>query len=199
MTQAGVVHHHRVLRAAPNQAKKREWVDRNVALNATVTMPAPPELLVPSLEQTEALVLRAEQGVSPDLCSIILFAIMTGCRRGELCGLQWGDIDWARLAAHLPPVGVGSPLQDWDSEDTKTHRIRTIALDPACMRLLDARRERADTDAAMAGATLSEGAYVWATNVDGLAPRTQTASRGVRSLVRHSGARNGPALAVPLP
>ena len=34
MSQAGVVHHHRVLRAALNQAKKWEWVDRNVALNA---------------------------------------------------------------------------------------------------------------------------------------------------------------------
>ena len=72
MSQAGVVHHHRVLRAALNQAKKWEWVDRNFALNATVTTPAPPELHVPSIEQTETLVLRAEQGASPDLGSIVL-------------------------------------------------------------------------------------------------------------------------------
>jgi integrase len=50
--------------------------------------------------------------------------------------------------------------------------VRTIALDPACMRLLAARRQRADTDAAMAGVALGDCAYVWATRVDGLAPRT---------------------------
>ena len=171
MTQAGVVHHHRVLRAALNQAKKWEWVDRNVALNATVTMPAPPELHVPSLEQTEALVLRAEQGASPDLGSIVLFAIMTGCRRGELCGLQWGDVDSARQRLTFRR-SVWEVRSETGIKDTKTHRVRTIALDPGCMRLLAARRQRADTDAAMAGVTLGDGAYVWATNVDGLAPRT---------------------------
>ena len=61
-------------------------------------------------------------------------------------------------------------------KDTKTHRVRTIAFDPACMRLLAARRQRADTDAAMAGVTLGDGAYVWATSVDGLAPRTPDTS-----------------------
>ncbi len=171
MTQAGVVHHHRVLRAALNQAKKWEWVDRNVALNATVTMPAPPELHVPSFEQTEALVLRAEQGASPDLGSIVLFAIMTGCRRGELCGLQWGDVDWARQRLTFRR-SVWEVRSETGIKDTKTHRVRTIALDPACMRLLAARRQRADTDANMAGVTLGDGAYVWATSVDGLAPRT---------------------------
>jgi integrase len=171
MTQAGVVHHHRVLRAALNQAKKWEWVDRNVALNATVTMPAPPELHVPSLQQTEALVLRAEQGASPDLGSIVLFAIMTGCRRGELCGLQWGDIDWARQRLTFRR-SVWEVRSETGIKDTKTHRVRTIALDPACMRLLAARRQRADTDANMAGVAADEGSYVWATSVDGLAPRT---------------------------
>ena len=171
MSQAGVVHHHRVLRAALNQAKKWEWVDRNVALNATVTTPAPPELHVPSLEQTETLVLRAEQGASPDLGSIVLFAIMTGCRRGELCGVQWGDIDWARQKLTFRR-SVWEVRSETGVKDTKTHRVRTIALDAACIGLLAARRQRADTDARMAGVAVGDGAYVWATSVEGLAPRT---------------------------
>ena len=38
--------------------------------------------------------LRAVSTASPDLAPILLFAMLTGCRRGEICGLQWGDINW---------------------------------------------------------------------------------------------------------
>ena len=113
MSQAGVVHHHRVLRAALNQAKKWEWVDRNVALDPTVATPAPPELHVPSIEQTETLVLRAQQGASPDLGSIVLFAIMTGCRRGGALRRAMGRYGLGAPEAHLPAVRMGSPLRNW--------------------------------------------------------------------------------------
>ena len=45
-------------------------------------------------------------------------------------------------------------------------------VDAECIGLLAARRERAGTDARMAGVAVGDGAYVWATSVDGLAPRT---------------------------
>ena len=88
-------HFHRILRAALNQAVKWGWTDVNVARKATAPTPPVPEVHVPSLEQARALLVRAEGTGSPDLGPIILFAMLTGVRRGELCGIQWSDIEWA--------------------------------------------------------------------------------------------------------
>ena len=67
MSQAGVVHHHRVSRAALNQAKKWEWVDRNVALNATVTTPAPPNFTCQALSKQKLSYCALSKGPHPTL------------------------------------------------------------------------------------------------------------------------------------
>ena len=82
-----------------------------------------------------------------------------------------GRIDWARQKLTFRR-SVWEVRSETGVKDTKTHRVRTIALDAACIGLLAARRQRADTEARMAGVALGDGAYVWATSVDGLAPRT---------------------------
>ena len=82
-----------------------------------------------------------------------------------------GEISIGR-ARSSPSGGPYGKSAETGVKDTKTHRVRTIALDAACIGLLAARRQRADTEARMAGVALGDGAYVWATSVDGLAPRT---------------------------
>ena len=61
--------------------------------------------------------------------------------------------------------------EQWGIKDPKSHQVRTIALDPAGMALLDARRKRAKKEAELAGVTLSDDAYIWSTYVDGHNPR----------------------------
>ncbi len=128
MTAATVLHHHRVLRAALSQAERWGWITRNPAKFASVASSRTPELHVPTPEQAQALVLRAASTASPDLGPIILFAMLTGCRRGEICGLQWSDIDWAtpRLTVRRSVWQVRRSL---GVKDTKTHQVRRIALD----------------------------------------------------------------------
>jgi integrase len=97
--------------------------------------------------------------------------MLTGMRRGELCGIQWSDIDWegSRLTVRRSVWQIRST---WGLKDPKTHQVRTIALDPVTVAVLTARKARADSEAATACVPLSNDAFVWSTLADGLSPRT---------------------------
>lgn len=171
MTPATLMAHHRVLRAALSQAEKWGWVPRNVARQASPGAVPRAEMHVPTVAQARMLVDRASRTSSPDLAAVLLFAILTGARRGEICGLQWEDIDWgaSRLTFRRSVWQVRS---SWGIKDPKTHQVRTIAMDSSGMALLEARRQEAERDAADGNVPLIEGAYVWSTFPDGGAPRT---------------------------
>jgi integrase len=171
MTQANLLAHHRIIRAALNQAKKWKMVPENPANDVDLGSVAKPEMHVPTIEQSRALVIRADAGASPDLGPILLFAMLTGMRRGELCGVQWSDVDWAdsRITVRRSIWQVRST---WGIKDPKTHQVRSISLDPVCAALLTARKARAEAEATTAGIALPAEGYVWSTFVDGHAPRT---------------------------
>ena len=171
MSPANLLHHHRIVRAALNQAKKWSIVPRNPADDIDLRTVTRPEMHVPSVDQARALVLRAGETTSPDLGPILLFAMLTGMRRGEICGIQWSDIDWpsSRVTVRRSIWQVRST---WGVKDPKTHQVRTIALDPVAVSLLTARMARAESEAATARVPLSADAFVWSTLVDGLSPRT---------------------------
>ena len=170
MTPATLMAHHRVLRAALNQAERWGWVHRNVARQASLATSPKVEMHVPTVEQGRALMLRASQTISPDLGAVLLFAMLTGARRGEICGAQWSDVDWAgqRLTFRRSVWQVRS---SWGLKDPKSHQVRTIALDDAAVVLLKARRAEAEAKALKAGVELGDG-FIWATYPDGRHPRT---------------------------
>jgi integrase len=171
MSPATVAHYHRIIRAALNQAERWEWTDRNVARKVTLGTVPRPEMHVPTVDQARALVLRATTTISPDLGPVLLFSMLTGMRRGELCGVQWSDVDWPgrRITVRRSVWQVRS---EWGIKDPKTHQVRTLALDDAAMALLLARHGRAEDDAEGAGVELSPDGFIWSTTVDGHAPRT---------------------------
>src|ERR1700676_1562160 len=171
MSQANLLAHHRIIRAALNQAKKWKMVPENPANDVDLGSVAKPEMHVPTIEQSRALVLRADAGASPDLGPILLFAMLTGMRRGELCGVQWSDINsvTSRITVRRSIWQVRST---WGIKDPKTHQVRSISLDPVCAALLTARKVRAEDEATTAGVAFPADGYVWSTFVDGHAPRT---------------------------
>jgi integrase len=129
------------------------------------------ELTVPSIDQSLGLVLRAAEGGSPDLGPILLFGMLTGMRRGEICGVQWSDIDWARSRVTVRR-SVWQVRSSWGIKDPRTHQARTIALDPAAVALLTARMVRAEEDAELSGVSLAANGFAWSSYIDGRAPRT---------------------------
>jgi integrase len=168
---ASVAHYHRVIRAALNQAKKWKMVVENPAEDVDLEGPKASAMSVPTIDQARTLVLRAAETASPDLGPILLFAMLTGMRRGELCGVQWSDVDWDRSLLTIKR-SVWQVRSTWGVKDPKTHQVRPIAIDPAAVALLRARETRALSEAEMAGVHLSPNAFVWSAQVDGLSPRT---------------------------
>ena len=97
--------------------------------------------------------------------------MLTGVRRGELCGIQWSDIEWADQLVAIRR-SIWQVRSTWGVKDPKTHQVRTVALDDVGMALLTARRERAELEATFAGVDLSKEAYLWSAQPDGRTPRT---------------------------
>ena len=78
--------YHRIVRAALNQAKRWKYIPENPADDVHLDSGSRAEMHVPTAVQARALVLRATSTFSPDFGPILLFAMLTGMRRGELCG-----------------------------------------------------------------------------------------------------------------
>jgi integrase len=86
-------HAHRVLHRSLELALKRELVSRNVA--SVIAPPKVADVEVKSLKADQvALVLEALKGHW--LESIVIMALTSGARRGEILGLSWGAIDLVR-------------------------------------------------------------------------------------------------------
>jgi len=171
MSQATLLHYHRIIRAALNQAKKWKMTPENPANDVDLQSTPKAEMHVPTVDQARALVLQAADGASPDLGPILLFGMLTGMRRGEICGVQWSDIDWTSSRV-VVRRSIWQVKSSWGVKDPKTHQVRAISLDPVAVSLLTARKTRAEEEAAAAGISLPADGYVWSTFVDGHAPRT---------------------------
>jgi integrase len=86
-----VVHIHRLLRAALQQAVRWQLLARNPA--DAVDPPRPPKTEMKALTEAEtAALLRVAEGSS--LYLPILVAVVTGLRRGELLSVRWSDIEF---------------------------------------------------------------------------------------------------------
>ena len=166
-----VLMEHRMISTALKQGRKWGWVDRNVAEDATAPSARRPTMKVPSPEQVRHLIVEATrpEAKNPELATIILVAAITGMRRGELCGLQWRDVEWdasaivvARSVWQTPDgIGVKPP---------KTHQTRRLLLGPQAMEVLKGRHERATEGATLAGVALSPDSYIFSADPDGSRP-----------------------------
>lgn len=105
-----IEHVHNVLSGALTQAIRWGWIDRNVAKLATPPKAAPKDREPLSPEEIARLVEGAiELEHDPDLAMLIYLLCLVGGRRGEACGLQWGDVDWQRQAVKIERQIVPTP------------------------------------------------------------------------------------------
>jgi len=134
-----VGHAHRLLRLVLGYAVKSGTLARNVA---AIERP-------PSVEDTEIEILSPDQiRVVVDwleghsLHPVVCLALATGMRRGELCGLQWGDLN---LDGNVPTLRVERSVEETRAglrvKPPKTKRgRRSISLPPEAVAMLRAHK-----------------------------------------------------------
>ena len=83
---------HAQLSAALSLGVRWGWVRANPANNARPPSPEAAEIRPPSVEDPWCLIEAAEKEHASLGTALALLAL-TGMRRAELCGLQWGDVD----------------------------------------------------------------------------------------------------------
>jgi integrase len=84
---------HRCLHRALAQAVTWRLLARNVASDATPPPVPSTEVVTLAPEQVAVLLDAADQHPSPWLGSWTVLAAATGARNGQLCGLEWADLD----------------------------------------------------------------------------------------------------------
>lgn len=107
------MHHHRVIHAVLERAKK----DGVVLVNAANLVDVPkvakkePRYLTDTEAQQFVSLLMAEPDIRKKTALLLL--LYSGVRRGELCGLEWEDIDLDkgivsvnRASRYLPETGL---------------------------------------------------------------------------------------------
>lgn len=134
-----VGHAHRVLHSALSRAAQGEIVARNVASKA------PP----PEVQAAEVEILSGPQMVEilakltgHQLHAIAAVALGTGMRRGELCGLQWGDVDLEKATAKVERA-VEETKAGLRVKPPKTkHGRRVLPLPPFAVEVLTSHRRQ---------------------------------------------------------
>jgi integrase len=177
MSPATVRSYHAVISASLSQAVKWGLVAESVAPKATLpTVPAR-RMSVPDLEAIRRLVQESEAD-DPVLSAAILLAALTGCRRGELMGLRWTDVDREHRVLHVDRAvkreETGRVLR---VGPTKTHQSRRISLDPVMLAVIDTHRAWVEDVARQARVKLVDDGFMLTEDPTGatpLAPDTVT-------------------------
>ena len=150
---------HSILSGAFAAAQRWEWTDRNPTRSAK-----PPTAIrrpIPATSPDDvAKVIAEARGRGAALGLYLWLVVVTGVRRGELCGLQIRDVDLDRGLVHIAfnyVVRGGQRVR----KDTKTHQDRWLAIDPDTCALIAAYLEEIRAELAAVGAELREDAYLF--------------------------------------
>jgi len=159
LSATSVRRYHAVCSAALNQGVRWGLLERSPAAQATPPTIERNEPDAPMPEEIKLLIERAN-AKDPELATLLFVAATTGCRRGELCGLQWSDID---LDTRLLIVrrSVSDIPGRLELRTTKTGHIRKMALDPATVAVLEVQKDRAAERCQAVDVPLAPDAFVW--------------------------------------
>lgn len=179
-----VLHHHRVLRAALQQAVKWQLLVRNPADAVDPPRPERKEMQV----LTASEMARLLEGVKDSRMYIpILIAVSTGLRRGEVLGLRWQDIDF-----NAGTLSVRQALQRTKEtglvfKQPKTQKSRRkVALPPFVVEELLRHRAAQDEQRRLLGSRYQDYNLV-AAHPDGTPMNPNGVTIAFRNLIRKSG------------
>ncbi len=132
-----VVHHHRVLHGALQQAVRWQLLPYNPSDGAVPPRAERKEMQVLDEEQTARLLAAAE---GTRMYAPVLVAVTTGMRRGELLGLRWADVDLDEAVCSVQQA-LSTTADGLAFREPKTGKSRrSIALMPVTVKALKRHR-----------------------------------------------------------
>jgi integrase len=136
---------HFILSGALKRAVRWRWLSTNPIAQAEPPAAPKPNPQPPSAQ--EAARILSEAWSDPDWGTLVWLAMVTGVRRGELCGIRWRHVDLQGGVLALDRSIGQRSSQTWE-KDTKTHQHRRIALDPDTVEVLVEHQRRCRARAA---------------------------------------------------
>ncbi len=155
---------HFILSGALKRAVRWRWISTNPSTQAEPPALPKPHPLPPTA--SEAARILAEAWADPDWGTLVWLAMVTGVRRGEVCGLRWRNVDIKSGVLALNRSIGQRNAETWE-KDTKTHQHRRIALDAETVEILVDHRHRCTERAASIGLSLVRDAFVFSLAPDG--------------------------------
>lgn len=161
-----VLEYHRFISAVLAQAEKEMLVTYNAAQKATP----------PKLERKEADYFQPEEverirdaleGEPVKWRAVTHLLLITGVRRGELCGLRWDRIDWENHQVKIDRTILYSPDRGIYESSTKTGNVRFIKLPQETMELLRQYRVWYNEQRLLNGDRWTESGYVFVKETGG--------------------------------
>lgn len=134
---------HGILRPAFRLAQRYEWIDRNPVETIDPPSPPPSTVVAAEIEDIRTLVAHVETEW-PSIWAGLLVLGSSGCRRGELCGLQWDDFDEDAETLRFERSLSSTKKNPRGVKDIKTGKRgrRTVALGAVATRALVTHRKR---------------------------------------------------------
>ena len=155
---------HAILGGAFTRAVRWGWVAVSVIEQTEPPSTPRPNPEPPTAAEAATLVTSA-WAADPDWGTLVLFAMTTGARRGEVSGLRWPQLD-LDAGVVVFKGSVGQIAGDRWEKDTKTHQHRRVTLDTEMVEVLREHRARAEQRAALADTKLARSGYVFSPAVD---------------------------------
>jgi integrase len=165
---SSVRNRHTIISAACTQGVKWKWLSENPARKATPPPIRTPEIVPPTPKQIRQLI-DASRERNPEMATFLWLAALLGARRGELCALRWGDVNWVKKLVRIQtsldyPRGATA----WTIKSTKTHSTRTVSLDRTALKVMKEHYSRCESRKPE-GVGLSER-FVFSSTIDGSEP-----------------------------
>lgn len=156
-----LVHYHRLLNSVFERAVKWNVLFDNPCRHVEAPKLVRREAKFLNEEQTRQLL--AELETAPHQYRVMVnLLLFTGARRGEICGLRWSDIDFAKGTVHIGNNSLYLPDYGMYEDTPKTESsVRTINVPREVMELLAEHRKRQDFNKERLGDKWEESGMVF--------------------------------------
>lgn len=172
LSPQSVLHHHRLLSKALNDAVDWEFIHKNVAKGSKPPKPTEPEMQTLSAEQLNLLNKTAKE-LRPIYFPIIYTAGHTGMRKSELMGLTWSNVDFSAQSIYVRKTITEANGKYFFNPSPKNKKGRSVKLTKGLKQLLAEHKKEYDRRKKVLGDTYNPLDLVFCNSTGNIAAPTE--------------------------